>query len=110
MSFRKIPVDAARLKLFVGSAPRPVSEYTGTGDSRTRTDAQARNEHGAPLWTIDLGCFTADGLVVLRVKFPAAEEPRLAMQSAVVVTGLDATVVQGNQYFSASSVTAAKQG
>lgn len=110
MSFRRIPVDANRLALFVGSAARPVAEYSGTGDNRTRTDNQARDESGHPLWTIDLGCFTEDGLVVVRVKFPSASEPSLPVQAPVRVDGLMASVVQGNQYFSASSVSAVKQG
>lgn len=110
MSFRKIPVDASRLSLFVGSAARPVAEYSGAGENRTRTENQARDDHGTPLWTIDLGSFTEDGLVVIRVKFPAAAEPALPVQAAVRVDGLTASVVQGNQYFAATSVSAVKQG
>lgn len=108
---RRIPVETSKLNLFVGSEARPVAEYTGNGETRQRIEGgQARNEAGVPLWTLDLGTFTEDGLTVLRVKFPSPAKPELPMQHPVRVEGLVVQVVQGNQYFSAAAVSAVKQG
>ncbi len=108
-AFRTLPVDAARLSgLIVAGPVRPVSVYAaGPDGSRSRTDVQATNPDGVPMWTVELATFTDDGLASMRVKFPAAAEPVLPLQAPATVRGLVAGAMRdGGFYFSADAVGA----
>lgn len=114
-NIRRIPIAPNAFQFFVAGPVRPVAVY----ENGSRVEgAQARDDAGVPVWSVDLGTFTEDGLAVCKVKFPSATEPVLEMQKPADVRDLVMSTYAANgggvgQSFTASAVhtpAAVKQG
>lgn len=76
---RAIPVDTTRVQ-FIGTGKAAArAEYAELADgSRTRTGNQDKNEHGVPLWVVDVlvDDDEADRAEVVGVKVASWDEPK----------------------------------
>lgn len=98
---RRIPVDTSRVS-FVGTgkvAARAQYAELADGSRRRVPDAQDKNEHGVPMWVVDVlvDDDEADRAEVVSVKVASWDEPRTDKWKPVKFHGLVALgyVAQG---------------
>lgn len=96
---RSIPVDASRLSLIATGKAVPKVIYAELSDgSRRRTDRQATDDAGVPLWTVDVlvDDDAADRAEVIGVTVPSAVEPTVQKFRQVAFRGVTARLYRDN--------------
>lgn len=108
-----IPVDASRLNPLATGNINPVMTWNTNPDgSRSRSDVQATNQDGVPLWNVEIlrtvRSFGEDRTEGVNVEVPAAAMPAIKQLSPVAFRDLEADfyVSRGNlrQRWSASAL------
>lgn len=112
-----IPVDSARFSVVASGKVAPATEWIERADgSRTRSDVQATNDGGLPLWEVEVfyddRVFGQETSEKARVTVPAQAEPKVAPFTPIQFVGLtvNAYVSKGSMRtnFSAEGLAAAK--
>lgn len=90
-----IPVDADRLTPFATGNVNPVPVWTENADgSRSRSDAQATNESGVPLWNVEIlrqtVQFGEGRMSAVSVQVPAPQMPNPEPMTPAKFRGLEA--------------------
>jgi hypothetical protein len=113
---RRIPVDTTRVQ-FIGTgktAARAQYAELADGSRRRVPDAQDKNEHGVPMWVVDVlvDDDEADRAEVVSVKVASWDEPRTEKWKPVRFTGLVALgyVAQGTNRVAYSFTADAIEG
>lgn len=90
-----LPIDASKIDLIATGKARPVKVYAEMNDGSRRAvpDSQDKNEHGTPLWTIDVQ-YDPDPdndesrMEAIGVKVASAEKPQVKAMQPVQFEGL----------------------
>lgn len=90
-----IPVDTTRMEIITTGNINPVMAWVTNPDgSRHRSDVQAENEQGQPLWFVEIlrqtTVFGEGRTTAVPVQVPAPQEPSVAPMGKTNFRGLEA--------------------